>query len=82
MSALCIAGSTHPCSVLQCCRVEADHWDNFIVNILAAHFFVMRWGVVISEIIREIFAAWIPIDSVLFLCDSISDPVESDVHCL
>jgi hypothetical protein len=68
--------------VLQCCCVVTDHRDKYDVNILAAHVSVMRGGVMLGEIVRYIFAAGLPVYSVLFLCDSISHPVEYHAHCL
>jgi hypothetical protein len=82
MNALWKDGSTHPCSVLQCCQVVTDHRDNFTVDILGAHFLVMRRGVVFGEIVFYIFAAWLPVYPVLFLSDSISYPIEPHVHRL
>jgi hypothetical protein len=63
--------------VLQCRRVEAEHWDKFIVHILAAHLFVMHWGVVLGDVIGKFFSARLLKDSVMFLFDSISYPIKN-----
>jgi hypothetical protein len=45
------------------------------------HAFVVRWRMMISEIISQISVIWRPSNVKLFLLYSVFDPVEPHVHC-
>ena len=49
--------------------------------ILAHALHVMNW-MSFREVVRKIGRPWLPFHDILLLVDPVSDPVESQVHCL
>ena len=42
---------------------------------------MVRGGVVFGKVITVVAATWFPIDDKLLLIASVSDPVETHIHC-
>jgi hypothetical protein len=59
----------------------SDHVRVFVMQIVCSHALVMRWRMMLSEIITHIGVIRRPTYIELGLFNSVFDPVESHVHC-
>jgi hypothetical protein len=50
------------------------------VDILATHASVMRCGVMLGEVIHQVFTSCFPVDSVFPLCNPVFNPITSHIH--
>jgi hypothetical protein len=53
----------------------SDHWRVFVMQIVWSHAFVVRWRIMLSEIISYIVVTWRPTYIELVLFYSVFDPV-------